>query len=76
MTLTATQLRKNIYRILDEVLSTGTPVEIERKGARLKIILAQPRTGDKFDRLVPREDVLKSDPEELVHLDWSAEWNP
>lgn len=29
MRLTASRLRQDIYRILDEVLETGVPVEIE-----------------------------------------------
>ena len=32
MRLTASKLRESIYEILDEILETGTPVEIERKG--------------------------------------------
>jgi hypothetical protein len=30
--VTASKLRENIYRILDQVLETGVPVEIERRG--------------------------------------------
>ena len=30
MALTASKLRENIYRVLDQVLETGEPVEIER----------------------------------------------
>ncbi len=76
MTVTATQLRKDIYRILDQVLETGTPVEIDRKGHRLKIVLDEPRGGNKLEHLVRRDEFLKCDPEELVHLDWSSEWKP
>jgi hypothetical protein len=36
--LTASKLRANIYRVLDQVLETGVPVEIERHGRRLRII--------------------------------------
>ena len=32
MPVTASKLRENIYRILDQVLETGVPVEIERRG--------------------------------------------
>jgi hypothetical protein len=34
---TASRLRENVYRILDEVLETGVPVEIERRGKILRI---------------------------------------
>ncbi len=69
--LTASKLRENIYRILDEILETGNPVEIERRGQRLKIIPENPTK--KLDRLIKRS-YLKVDPEEIVHNDWSDEW--
>jgi hypothetical protein len=42
MPLTASKLRENIYRILDQVLETGVPVEIERRGKILKIVPTEP----------------------------------
>jgi prevent-host-death family protein len=72
--LTASRLRENVYRILDEVLETGVPVEIERRGKILRIIPAEPR--DRLENLPKRPDFLRCDPEELVHLDWSGEWRP
>ena len=41
MVLTATKLRQNLYRILDEILDSGIPVKINRKGkiaARLVLV--------------------------------------
>ncbi len=38
MRVTATKLRANVYSILDEVLETGNPIEVERKGKILKIV--------------------------------------
>jgi hypothetical protein len=73
MAIKASALRENIYRILDEVLETGVPVEIERRGKILKIAPTEGRS--KLDNLRPRPYLL-SDPEELVHLDWSEEWRP
>lgn len=72
MTVNASNLRKNIYRLLDHVLETGEAIEINRKGRRLKIIAEdQP---SKLSRLT-RHNCLQCDPEEIVHLDWSKEWN-
>ncbi len=68
--LNASTLRKNLYRILDQVLETGVPVEIERHGKVLKIVLEEPPS--KLDNLRPRPYLLE-DPEDLVHLDWSEE---
>jgi antitoxin (DNA-binding transcriptional repressor) of toxin-antitoxin stability system len=76
MAITASKLRENVYRILDQVLKTGEPVEIIRGGRKLKIVPAgEPRTR-KLDRLAKRPETLLTDPEELVHLDWSKEWRP
>ncbi|HZF12980.1 MAG TPA: type II toxin-antitoxin system Phd/YefM family antitoxin [Thermoanaerobaculia bacterium] len=72
--LTASKLRENVYRILDEVLETGVPVEIERRGKILKIVSAAPRS--KLDNLKPNPGYLCCDPEDVVHLDWSGEWRP
>lgn len=73
MPIKPSQLREDIYRILDQILETGIPVEIERGGKLLKIIPVEPRS--KLENLKPRKYLL-SDPEELVHLDWSGEWRP
>jgi hypothetical protein len=71
--LTASGLRADVYRVLDEVLESGVPVEIERRGRRLRIApLAERR---KVDRLEPHP-VIVGDPEDLVHLDWSDQWRP
>ena len=73
MKLTATKLRENIYAILDQILATGEPVEIERKGRTLRLLPVD--TGSRLDRLVPRPDFIIGDPEDLVELDWSHEWS-
>lgn len=76
MALTASKLRENIYKILDQVLATGVPVEIVRAGRRLRIVAADEPATSKLDRLKARPDVLIGDPQSIVHLDWSAEWKP
>jgi hypothetical protein len=57
---------EDIYRILEQVLETGIPVEIERDGRLLKIIPVEPRS--KLANLKPRKYLL-CDPDELVSLD-------
>ena len=71
--LTASKLRKDIYRMLDEVLSTGESLEIKRKGQILKIVPDKDR-GSRLARLHKHES-LAVEPEELVHVDWSKEWS-
>lgn len=73
MTVTASELRENIYQLLDRVLQTGQPLEIERKGRKLRILPAEP--VPRLARL-PRRKCIKGDPEKLVHIDWSKEWKP
>jgi hypothetical protein len=73
MPVKPSQLRENIYRILDQVLETGIPVEIERHGNLLRIVPIEPRS--KLDNLKPRP-YLHSEAEDLVHLDWSGSGNP
>jgi hypothetical protein len=58
--------------VLDQVLATGEPVEIERNGRRLRIVADAPPS--RLDRLVKRSEVVVGDPDDLVHLDWSDEW--
>jgi hypothetical protein len=57
MPLTVSKFRENIYRILDQVLETGVPVESERHGKLLKIIPTN--TPEKLDNLVDRLDFLR-----------------
>ncbi len=40
--ITATQLRRDVYRVLDRVLETGEPLTIERRGQRLLLLPAGP----------------------------------
>lgn len=71
---TASKLRANIYRMLDEVLETGQPLEIERNGKTL--VIAPQEQQSIWDRLPRREGFIVGDPDELIHIDWSSEWNP
>ena len=70
--MTATRLRQDIYNILDHVLKTGIPVEIERKGGKLKIFPVKRKS--KLDNLKKR-DLLVGDPEAIINIDWMKEWN-
>jgi hypothetical protein len=74
MAISASKLRADVYRLLDEVLDTGQPLEIERNGKTL--VIAPKETGSIWDRLPRREGYIVGDPDELIHIDWSSEWNP
>jgi len=72
--ITASNLRQDIYQLLDRVLSTGEPLEVKRKGRTLRIV-PDMQPDSRLERL-KRHNSLAVDPEELVHMDWSAEWTP
>ena len=72
--ITATELRRDIYRLLDTVLATGESIEIERNGRKVLITPFQPI--DRISRPVSHPDSLIGDPEDVVHMDWSGEWRP
>jgi antitoxin (DNA-binding transcriptional repressor) of toxin-antitoxin stability system len=73
--VTASELRSQIYKVLDQVLETGVPVEIMRKGRKILISPAD-EDGTKLSRLIRRDDVLEGDSDSIVHMDWSTEWRP
>jgi hypothetical protein len=71
MQITASKLRENIYRILDEVIETGAEVEVVRKGSIVKLVSEKPVS--KLDRLTKRS-VFVGDPDDIIGMDWSKEW--
>ena len=74
MPVSASELRANVYKLLDQALETGRPIEVERRGKILRIM--PPESFSKLERLPRRADFIRGDPEDLVHMDWSAEWKP
>jgi len=71
--ITATELRKNIYKLLDNILESGIPLKVERRDKILLITPAEPVS--KLECLDEHPDCIVGNPEDLVHLDWSEEWN-
>ncbi len=71
MKITATKLRQNLYNLLDEIVRTGKPIEIERKGKLLKIIAEKPTS--KLSNL-EFHDVISGDPYDIINIDWLKEW--
>ena len=68
MRVTASQLRADVYNLLDSVLESSIPVEVVRNGRVLRIV-ADKRTP-KLARL-KRRDCLNCDPADLIHRDWT-----
>jgi hypothetical protein len=72
--ITATQLRKNVYRILDEVLDSGKSMEVIRNGKKLLIVPEEPRRLQL--RELPRRKIMNCTPDELVATSWDHSWDP
>ncbi|WP_321491393.1 type II toxin-antitoxin system Phd/YefM family antitoxin [uncultured Desulfobacter sp.] len=72
-TISATQFRGNIFKLLDEINETGLPIEIIKNGKTLRIIPVE--KADKLSNLSPKPDVIKGDPESLVDISWEGELN-
>ena len=74
MAIPASELPEELVRLLDQVLESGEPVEIERNGRVLRLAIAP--TESKLSRLIKRPGFIRGDPDDLVHMDWSSEWKP
>jgi antitoxin (DNA-binding transcriptional repressor) of toxin-antitoxin stability system len=71
MQITASKLRENIYRILDEAIATGAPIEVVRKGTVLRIV--PEKRASKLGRLKKRTG-FDGDPDDIIGMDWLKEW--
>jgi prevent-host-death family protein len=70
MKVTATELRQNLYRIIDSVIETGEPVEITRKLGTVRIV--PDRKTSIWDRLEVH-NVLVGDVEQSWDRIWDGE---
>ena len=70
-TITPTELRGNIYNLLDEVLTTGIPIEIDKGGKKLQIVAIE--KTNKLQNLISRPNVVIGDPNDLVDMHWEKE---
>ncbi len=74
-TYTPTQLREDIYNILDEVTTTGQPIKIRTKKTTLTLVPQETQELARFSKLKKRS-VVVGPSEDLVHMDWSRYWKP
>jgi prevent-host-death family protein len=79
MTITATKLRADLYRVIDNVIKNGVSVEVELRGKKVRIVPAEPR--DKLAALVKRPGVIIGDPDRLPQVKtfdekkWRKKWD-
>jgi len=69
--MNATQLRQNLYQTLDEIIETGKPVRVERKG-KVLFITAEPTLKQK--RVFKKRKVFKNSGEDITKIDWMKDW--
>lgn len=69
--ITPTELRSNIYNLLDEVLNTGIPIEINKGGKKLRIVPVG--KTNKLLNLVSRPHVIQGNPNDIVGISWEEE---
>jgi len=72
-TVTPTELRSNIFNLLDEILKTGVPIEINKGNKKLRIVPVE--KTDKLQNLISRPNVITGDPNDLVDISWEKEVN-
>lgn len=71
--ITLTELRANLYNVVDQIIKTGVPVAVQRNGHIIKIVLAD--GPSKLERLMQKSGVINNNPEDIVHCDWLQEWS-
>ncbi len=69
--VTSSKLQNNLDQLLDEILNTGKPQEIERNGKRL--IISPVETVDKLQKLIYRPQAIIGDPDDLVQISWKRQ---
>lgn len=73
MSISLTKYRADIFKLTDKVIETGIPLEIDRNG--VKVTISAPQKRNKLDNLKER-NVFVGDPDDIIKMDWSKEWNP
>ena len=69
-TVTTTELRANIYNLLDEVLATGVALEVKKGDRTLRIVPVE--KPNKLSNLIARPETIQGDPEYLVSMQWEV----
>ena len=77
MPLPATRFRASLYKVLNQVIDTGVPVEIELRGRRVKIVPADPES--KLKNLVPHPNFISGKSDDLARPSfdlaaWEKKW--
>jgi len=74
MTVTPTDFRKDLFKLLDSILESGKTLEINRNGQIIKVV--PPKKQSKLERLEAHPDAVVGKSDDFVSMDWSGEWKP
>lgn len=72
-TIPVDQLTTNLINLLEEIVTTGDPIELNWQGNRFQILPVQKKS--KLDNLVPHPEVYIGDPDDFVNISWEHEIN-
>lgn len=73
MKTSVTTLRTHLYEYIDQLIVSGVPIELERKGHKIKIVLDDPPA--KLNNLKIRPKFILGDPDDIIDMDWLQNWN-
>jgi len=77
-TITATDLRSNLYRLLDQVSTTGEPLLVKRGDCTVELRLIETTSTSPFARLVPHPGTIATVDAPLNDSwnepAWAAKW--
>jgi hypothetical protein len=63
----ATRFRADLYTFLDEVITTGRPLEVALRGRKVRIVaVLESAPTSRLDAMQPRPDYIVGDPDDLV----------
>jgi hypothetical protein len=75
--LTATRLRAELFKTLDQVVTTGEAVEVQRPGGKVCIVPAtESGSGGRLARLRRHPGTIVGDVDSLSSLSWDEAWKP
>lgn len=63
--ISLTTLRQQLFKVVDRIIETGVPVEVNRRGHKLRIVPVAKTS--KLARLAPHKAIV-GNPEDLVEL--------
>lgn len=64
ITISATQFRAELYKMLETVLATGQPIEVALRGRKVRIVPAEP--VGRLESMEPHAAYIVASPDDLV----------